>query len=172
MSKKLRILRTFRLTEEYWAHHSSSVFKAHLFLNNDVIQIMWILFWGSSGHFSKEIWKHSPEIEGCLPKIYNLYSCRQLILDSFRDGHGRCCSRTEKWWIALSSISSLNCRHILFTTEHARTLYFAFMYHEMQTTQPYQLLHPLCTWSFLSKLKMLWWLHSESFFISSILAIS
>ncbi len=41
------------------------------------------------------------------------------MLDSFGDGHGRCCKKTEKWWIALSSISSFNCRHIFFTTEHA-----------------------------------------------------
>ncbi len=44
------------------------------------------------------------------------------MLDSFGDGHGRCCSKTEKWWIALSSISSLNCRHIFFTTEHAPSI--------------------------------------------------
>jgi len=36
VSKKLTTLRTFRLTEE-WAHHSSSAFTDHLFLNNDVI---------------------------------------------------------------------------------------------------------------------------------------
>jgi hypothetical protein len=54
----------------------------------------------------------------------------------------------------------------LFFHHRAYALYFAFMYHEMQiyeSTQLYQLLHPLCTWSFPSKVKMLEWLHSKSF---------
>jgi hypothetical protein len=42
VSKKLTTLKTFRLREES-AHHSSSVFKDHLFLNNDVVQIVRIL---------------------------------------------------------------------------------------------------------------------------------
>jgi hypothetical protein len=42
-----------------------------------------------------------------------------------------------------------------FFRHRACTLYFAFVYQEMQTTRLYQLLHPLRTWSFLSELKML-----------------
>ncbi len=112
-------LRTFRLTEEP-AHHSSSVFKDHLFLNNDVIQIV-----GDSllrffrPFFKRNLKKITRNIKGHLPKIYNLCSCRQLMLDSFGDGHGRCCNKIKKWWIALSSISSLNFKHIFFATEHA-----------------------------------------------------
>jgi hypothetical protein len=48
----------------------------------------------------------------------------------------------------------LNCIHIFFC-HRACTFYFAFVYQEMQTTQLYQLLHPLRTWSFLSELTML-----------------
>jgi hypothetical protein len=85
-----------------------------------------------------------------------VFFLRQLLtLDSFGDGHGRCCSRrTEKWWIALSSISSLNCRHIFFTAQCAPPTSLLCT-EKIQTTRLYQLLHPLHTWSFLSKLKML-----------------
>jgi len=71
--------------------------------------------------FKINLKKITRNIEGCVPKICNLYNCRQLTLYSFGDGHGRHCNKIDKWWIALSSISSLNCRHIFFTIEHAPT---------------------------------------------------
>jgi hypothetical protein len=67
------------------------------------------------------------------------------LLDSFGDGHGRrCSSRTEKWWVALSSIFSLNCRHILFTAQCAPSTLLSCT-EKIQTTRLYQLLHPLRT---------------------------
>jgi hypothetical protein len=60
----------------------------------------------------------------------------------------------------------LNCTHIFSTTKHAPSTLLSCT---RKCTKLYQLLHPLCI---RSKLKMLQWLPSESFLISSILAIS
>jgi hypothetical protein len=77
--------------------------------------------------------------------------CHILRIANLRTSH---CRKTEKWWIALSSISSLNCRHIFFTAQCAPPTSLLCT-EKIQTTRLYQLLHPLHTWSFLSKLKML-----------------
>ncbi len=143
--------------------HCSSIFLGCEFLSKQwkkheetmVLRFFWPFF-------KRNLKKITRNIEGCLEKNLQFGQLSPIDARFFGDGHQWCCSRTlikNKQWIALSSISNLICRHI-------------FKAQIYETTQLYQLLHPLCTWNFLSKLKTLEWLHSKSFFISSIFAIS